>query len=260
MSTIVKSEAVVLRSMKYLESSKIVKFFTPRYGIVGGLVKGARRAKSKFGGNCLEPLSYVSVVFYRKETRELQTVSECSLLRDYRKISGDLGKLAAAMSVLELVAMTASEGEENQAPFRLLVETLGAINDASGNPAVLLCNFEYRSAAHLGFALSAAACLECGRPAGDAGRAPLLHLGKGGYVCTHCSHVAGETMACPPAVLSFLSALDGAKSAEEASRCQVSDDTLAAAGTILWKYLKYHIPSIRPFRSEKVFANLLPLP
>jgi DNA repair protein RecO (recombination protein O) len=246
--------------MKYLESSKIVKFFTPRYGIVGGLVKGARRAKSKFAGNCLEPLSYVSVVFYRKETRDLQTVSECSLLRDYRKISGDLDKLAAAMSVLELVAMTASEGEENQAPFRLLVDTLGAINDTQGNPASLLCHFEYRSTVHLGFTLSTASCLECGRPAGEAGRAPQLHLGRGGYVCTHCSPVTGETMACSPAVLNFLSALDGAESAAEASLCEVSDDTLAAAGALLWKYLKYHIPSIRPFRSEKVFAKLLPLP
>ena len=49
-----KTEAVVLRSMRYGEADRILHLYTPQRGKVGAIAKGVRRARSRFGGR-LEP-------------------------------------------------------------------------------------------------------------------------------------------------------------------------------------------------------------
>ena len=49
-----KTEAVVLRSMRYGEADRILHLYTPERGRLSAIAKGVRRAKSRFGGR-LEP-------------------------------------------------------------------------------------------------------------------------------------------------------------------------------------------------------------
>ena len=72
---ITKSEAIVLKSMDFRDSSKIVTFYTRSFGKLKGIAKGARQMKSKFGA-ALEPITRVSLVLYKKEHRDLQLISE----------------------------------------------------------------------------------------------------------------------------------------------------------------------------------------
>src|SRR6202007_1579202 len=53
-SRAVKTEAVVLRSMRYGEADRILHLYTPQRGRVSAIAKGVRRARSRFGGR-LEP-------------------------------------------------------------------------------------------------------------------------------------------------------------------------------------------------------------
>ena len=57
----VKTEGVVLRSLRYGEADRILHLYTPQRGKVGAIAKGVRRARSRFGGR-LEP-------FFRLEPR-----------------------------------------------------------------------------------------------------------------------------------------------------------------------------------------------
>jgi DNA repair protein RecO (recombination protein O) len=50
----VKTEAIVLRTMRYGEADRILHLYTPYRGRVGAIAKGVRRSKSRFGGR-LEP-------------------------------------------------------------------------------------------------------------------------------------------------------------------------------------------------------------
>ena len=49
-----KTEAIVLRSMRYGEADRILHLYTPHRGRVSAIAKGVRKAKSRFGGR-LEP-------------------------------------------------------------------------------------------------------------------------------------------------------------------------------------------------------------
>src|SRR3954469_15810392 len=46
----VKTQAVVLRSIRYGEADRIVHLYTPHRGRVGAIAKGVRRSRSRFGG------------------------------------------------------------------------------------------------------------------------------------------------------------------------------------------------------------------
>lgn len=185
---IVKTDAIVLKSMNYRDTSKIVTFYTRNYGKLKGIAKGARQMRSKFGAS-LEPLSQVSLVFYRKEQRELHLISQCDSVKTYRNIPTDLDRMSVALSVLELVNQLAHDEEANEKLFALIVDTLNAVELSQKNHINLFFAFELRSSAILGFSPDFGHCLSCGRSIHDAESdgSVILHLARGSALCSDCS-------------------------------------------------------------------------
>ena len=69
----VKTEAVVLRSMRYGEADRILHLYTPNRGRVSAIAKGVRRARSRFGGR-LEPFFRLNIELHEGRG-ELLTVT-----------------------------------------------------------------------------------------------------------------------------------------------------------------------------------------
>ena len=63
-----KTEGIVLRSMRYGEADRILHLYTPHRGRVSAIAKGVRRAKSRFGGR-LEPFFRLQLVLYEGKQR-----------------------------------------------------------------------------------------------------------------------------------------------------------------------------------------------
>ena len=68
-----KTEAVVLRSIRYGEADRVLHLYSVDRGRIGAMAKGVRRTRSKMGGR-LEPLSRVRLVL-RQGRGDLSTVS-----------------------------------------------------------------------------------------------------------------------------------------------------------------------------------------
>ena len=186
---ITKTEAVVLKTMKYRDTSKIVTFYTRRFGKMRGIAKGARQLKNKFGSS-LDPLSRVALVFYKKEQRELQLISQCDILGASKGIRSDLDKMATGLAVLELVDQLSHE-EENEPLYLLLSETLERIETAGKNVTNLYYAFAVRCSALLGFMPDVSSCSACSRTLNslEGEGSVLFRLSSGGIVCNTC---AGE--------------------------------------------------------------------
>lgn len=107
---IVKDEALVLGRRRLGESSLIVTLFTAGKGPVRAVAKGARKARSRFGG-ALEPTNLLHVVYYAKETRDLQLLSQADVMRAFSGIRESLLRLAYAYAIIEcLVGLKREEG------------------------------------------------------------------------------------------------------------------------------------------------------
>ena len=76
-----KTEAVVLRSIRYGEADRVLHLFTLERGRIGAIAKGARKTKSRVGGR-LEPFSHVEMVLHEGRG-ELHTVTSVDLIRSH---------------------------------------------------------------------------------------------------------------------------------------------------------------------------------
>ena len=82
-----KTEAVVLRSMRYGEADRILHVYTPMRGRVGAIAKGVRRARSRFGGR-LEPYFRLNLGLHEGRS-DLLTVTSAETIEPYPRLRED---------------------------------------------------------------------------------------------------------------------------------------------------------------------------
>ncbi|ROL58007.1 DNA repair protein RecO [Bacteroidetes/Chlorobi group bacterium ChocPot_Mid] len=149
---IVKTEAVVLNTFKYGESSKIVTLFTKDSGKIKGIAKGSRKPKNKFG-SALDPLSYSSINYYYKPNTELFLLSDAELVTSLRKIQDSYTHLMVGLMIVESINVTQDNYDPNPEIFYLLIDTLIRLNELPENPFALLYYFLIHLSEIIGFAL-----------------------------------------------------------------------------------------------------------
>src|SRR6202035_2150868 len=102
MSGSLKTEAIVLRSIRYGEADRILHLYTPRHGRVSAIAKGARRSKSRFGAR-LEPFFRIEVML-REGRGELYTVTGADTVAVHAGVRDHAATLDAASRACDAVA------------------------------------------------------------------------------------------------------------------------------------------------------------
>ncbi len=259
MSEAVRTEAVVLRTMKYGETSVIVTLYTKEFGKVSGIVKGARQTKGRFGSS-FQPMAQLRAMIYRKEGRDLQTIGQCDVVNDFRHIHDELPKMALGMKLIELVQMISHE-EANANLFDLLVSALAALDVAEGDFTLLFPWFVVSLCFLLGFEPTFHECVSCGRkksPSGPPASRLRFHLERGGVLCDECAGTTGPALNVRRSIIDLLDRIAQASDPELILALAASREERAEMDMLLWAYLRQHVAGIRPLKSEKVFAKILP--
>ena len=188
---LIASEALVLRSYKLGETSKIVVFLTRDRGKVRAVAKGARGGKPRYG-SALEPLSEVRVTLHGRQGADLFRLGQCELVRSAFPSTGRDLDLALAMSYFaELLDAFAQEGEAEDAVYRLALAVL--VVAAGGGDVALLTRYLEAWLLRLhGIYPSLDRCAGCDRalPAGALSYHALAH----GFVCDSCSPATGPVL------------------------------------------------------------------
>ena len=127
----VKTEAVVLRSIRYGEADRILHLYTPQRGRVGAIAKGVRRARSRFGGR-LEPFFRLSMELHEGRG-ELLTVTGAHTLAGHPRLRGDARALDAAARACDAVARLFETSEAHPAVFNLLCRALALLDERAGS-------------------------------------------------------------------------------------------------------------------------------
>lgn len=181
----VKTEAVVLRSMRYGEADRILHLYTRNRGRVGAIAKGVRRARSRFGGR-LEPFFRLHLELHEGRG-ELLTVTGAETIDAYPRLRASAPALDAASRACDAVGRLFETSEPHPSVFHLLCRQLALLDErASGGeagsawPAALAFRLKLLLAAGLAPQLSG--CASCGEQehlVGFSGAA-------GGVVCAAC--------------------------------------------------------------------------
>jgi DNA repair protein RecO (recombination protein O) len=184
--TLVMTPAVVLRTYRYSETSKIVRLATRDLGVQSAIAKGALRPNSRFGAG-LELLSEGTAQLYYRDNRDLQTLAAFDVERLRRELAQDLGRFAAAAALAELMVHIAPPAPL-PAAFAALVS---ALDDLIAVPTQTLDAMGVRAVwlllGVLGFEPSLRQCVRDATPVGSDGTPITFSTGEGGVLCEACA-------------------------------------------------------------------------
>jgi DNA repair protein RecO (recombination protein O) len=126
----VKTEAVVLRSMRYGEADRILHLYTPARGRVAAIAKGVRRARSRFGGR-LEPFFRLRIELHEGRG-ELLTVTGAQTVDAHARLREDARALDAAARACDAVGRLFETSEPHPGVFNLLCRKLQLLDQQAG--------------------------------------------------------------------------------------------------------------------------------
>lgn len=122
----VTTQAIVLSRTNFGEADRIVTFLTPDKGKVSGMVKGARKARSKLAGGI--ELFSVSDISYIAGRGDLATVTSTRLLHHYAGIVKDLDRTNLGYELIRSLNKATEDSPEPEY-FKLLDEAFAALDD-----------------------------------------------------------------------------------------------------------------------------------
>lgn len=181
--TTVKTEAIVLRSIRYGEADRILHMYSRSRGRIGAIAKGARKPKSRFGGR-LEPFFRLDLMLHEGRS-DLMTVTSATTVDGYPRLRSSGPALTAGARACDAVLRLLDAAEPNPPAYNLLCRYLSLLDDPDEPRAVDLTtalSFRLKLALVAGFSPELASCAHCG----EAEHLVGFSGAAGGVSCSSC--------------------------------------------------------------------------
>ena len=152
-----KTRGIVLRTVKYGETSMIVTIFTELFGIQSYLVNGVRTSSKKGTGkaNMFQPAAILDMVVYHNELKQLNRIKEFRWAVIYHHILTDVPKNAVALFMVELLNKCLKQPESNPDLFQFVEDCFLYLDNSTGTvTANLPLFFALHLPVHFGFRIA----------------------------------------------------------------------------------------------------------
>jgi len=145
------TEAIVLGSIKFGETSRVVHCYTRSFGLQGYMVNGLSGKKSVVKAGMLLPLTQLKLVVSYKGKGTLERIKDANLLCAYQHIPADPIRNALALFVAEVLSKTLREESPNQDKFNFIQDVCNALEELEKVPAHFPSAFLVGLSRYLGF-------------------------------------------------------------------------------------------------------------
>jgi len=245
---IIRTNAVVLRSLDYGETSRIATLYTEERGRISVMAKGARASKSRFGST-LDPLSYIQAIVYFKPSRELQSLTDAGHVQAFPRIRESLSRIEIGLMALELTNALMHQDEPNPQIFELLVAVLSELDRPEARIENLGNFFKLRLASLMGYA-----------PGFDKEQVESLGEG-GGSLDLESGSIFPREESAPGAATASRSALRAFSITARASMSKVlcmalRPEVARELNELVTSYMRYQYGDSYPGRTAGVFARM----
>jgi len=235
----VKLSGVVLHTVDYGESDRVVALLTAERGKVSAFARGARASRRRFGG-ALEPFTLLTAEARERRGTDLLSLDSVAVVSGFGGIRTDLARIACAGYACDLARELVREAEPHPALFELLVDYLGRLAAAPARPSALRA-YELGALGAVGLMPRLSSCARCGTKLPVSTTRLPFDPAEGGAICQPCAGTAG------PAVLRVEAATLEALAQLQAGGLDVAEgEPLRAAGgtearEMLSRFLEYHL-------------------
>jgi DNA repair protein RecO (recombination protein O) len=142
------TKGIVLRTVKYGETSVIVLIFTEKLGVQSYLINGVRASSRKGTGkaNLFQPAALLDLVVYQNERKQLNRIREFKWAHIYTNIFSDVPKNAVSLFMVELLTKCLKQPEPNNQLFQFCEDAFIHLDESS---LPVMANFSLYFALHL---------------------------------------------------------------------------------------------------------------
>lgn len=173
-----KCEGIVIRSIDYSESNKIVTLYTREWGKVGVMARGAKKPNSRLSA-VTQPFVYG--YFLVQRSSGLGLLQQGDIISSMRGLKEDIFLTAYASYIVELTDKCTEEKKPNPFHFELLFQTLNYMNEEY-DPEILVNIYELKMLNSLGLYPTLDRCVFCGATEGHFS----FSIREGGLICHQC--------------------------------------------------------------------------
>lgn len=248
---VVRTEAIVLKSVPFRETSRLVTLYTLKLGKLTTVARGAQSRKNEFGST-LQVLSHVQAVIYTRPTRSIQVLTNCAHITVHPGIFNDLKRLAIGQRICELVLALTEEGVDSSGIFHLITRTLSALGDSATDAVLVQLYFQLHLAAALGFGPSFTRD-EVER-VDDCGGYLILDTGT----ISREKDTGSRSLAASRSVLRAFAILYKADF-DVILRMQLTEKQRRGLYRLVTRFMQYHVQEAYPERGEEVLSQILGL-
>jgi DNA repair protein RecO (recombination protein O) len=251
------TEALVLRSVDFGESDRIVHLLVPDAGRLTAIAKGARRSVRRFPGT-LDLFNHLRVQVERKRTAGLARLEQATLIEAFTPLRREPARFALGCYLLEMLDRLAPEGGVRADGRRLFSFALAALRTvAAPRPvdATLRTLLELRALDALGLRPELRDCVRCGSSVLDGGAGEVAFaVADGGPVCAACLRDGEPLLRVHRGTLRALD--QGLRfDLEHLGRLVMSRQGLEESRRILDRFQRYHTGV--ELRSERFLDEML---
>jgi DNA repair protein RecO (recombination protein O) len=241
------TKGIVLRSVKYGETSVIVNVYTELFGIQSYLVNGVRKTtkRSTGSGAAFQPAALLELVVYHNELKQLQRIREFKWSFLYQHLFFDVKKNAVSMYMVELLQKCLKQPEQNEALFAFIEDAFIHLDKADD---AVVGNFPLFFALHLtvffGFRIE---------DVPGENRNKILDLQEGMFTSVHPSHsyyIEGTLAEITSQILRVMRP-------GELSQVKLNQSTRRLLLQAYEDYYRLHLPEFGRLKSLPVLQELL---
>lgn len=241
-----RTEGIVLKEMRYRDTSKILSIYTKQYGKVSVMARGAYKPRSRIIANT-QPFSYNDFQLYRGKS--FYYLNQGDLIDSFYSIREKIERVSYGQYMLELIDKSIPEEQENEKIFLLLLKGLQVLSTLNDGFLKFIIAYELKFISFLGYRPFLNKCVLCGS-------ADFIHLRysieEGGIVCHNCSIPFGINISreiyCAMKDLLFTPL-------EELEEIKISKDTLYCLHDIIVDYILYNIDR-KKFNSLNIMESM----
>lgn len=125
------TKGIVLRTIKYGETSVIASVFTELFGIQSYLVNGVRTSGKSSKAHFFQPSSILEMQVYHNELKNLQRIKDLKWSFLYKNILSDVTRNSVALYMVEILQKCLKQPETNEDLFNFCEDAFLQLDNAS---------------------------------------------------------------------------------------------------------------------------------
>ncbi len=124
---LVKTRAILLKTVKYSENSVIAKFYTEEFGLESFIINNIRGKKAPINAAHLQPLNLLEADIYQRNNANLQRIKELRCNPLLQNVYTDMLKTSVIVFMQEVLGKVIVEKEKNPSLFEFLFNSINSI-------------------------------------------------------------------------------------------------------------------------------------